>query len=194
MISGIISDRCALFGCVLPTLALASSQARAQNIPLGSHVRVFPLAPAQPSEGSLAALSPDSLSVRVGMSSTLTTLPMDSVRSIDVGQGVRASHGVVLRDAGIGAAIGIGVVLIAAKAVCSSNSDDLCSLNAFVAAVPIGVAGALLGAHVGRRDQREQWERVFERARTTSLLVGPTAHHGFAIGLSIPFGSGVAAQ
>ena len=189
-----LSDRLALLRRLCLVMAAGSPMLSAQSIPLGSHVRVFSLAAAHPSEGSLAALSPDSLSVRIGMSSLLTTLPMDSVLAIDVGQGVRASHGAVLRDAGIGAAIGIGVVLIAAKAVCARNSGDLCVLNAFVAAVPIGVAGALLGAHVGRRDQREQWERVFERARTTSLLVGPTAHHGFAIGLSIPFGSGVAAQ
>jgi hypothetical protein len=183
-----------LLGGLYLALAVGSPALSAQNIPLGSHVRVFPLATAHPSEGSLAALSPDSLSVRVGMSSTLTTIPMDSVLAIDVGQGVRASHGVVLKDAGIGAAIGIGVVLIAAKAVCSGGSDDFCGLEAFLTAVPIGVVGALLGAHVGRRGEHEQWERVFERARTTSLLVGPTAHHGFAIGLSIPFGSGVSAQ
>lgn len=73
--------RRAHIGSVFLALALARSCASAQNIPLGSHVRVLPLVPAHRSEGSLAALSPDSLSVRLGMSSTLKTLPMDSVRA-----------------------------------------------------------------------------------------------------------------
>jgi len=195
MISGIISDRCALFGCVLLTLALASSQARAQNIPLGSHVRVFPLAPAQPSEGSLAALSPDSLSVRVGMSSTLLTFPMDSVRSIDVGEGVRARHGVVLRDTGIGLALGVGAAILLTKAGCATNHSSgdggvPCEIGYVVAGVPLGILGAVIGAHIAKNHKTEQWDRVFERASEMSLLVGPAPHRGFAVGLSIPFGDG----
>ena len=190
------STRCVRYGAVLVTIALASLTALAQVIAPGSHVRIYPLAGTQPSEGSLLAMTSDSLSLHIGSSSIVQTLPMDSVRAIDVGQGTRARH-VVLRDAALGAAIGIGVVFLADRAVCADRHDQssTCDINAYLFGIPVGIGGALIGAHIGKNGRKEQWKRVFDRERVAKVLVGPTAHHGFAVGLSIPFGgSGSAAE
>jgi hypothetical protein len=189
-----ISDRFAF--ALMVAMASTSSDAGAQNIPLGSHVRVFPLAGTTPSEGTLAALSPDSLSVRLGMSASMsTTIPMDSVRAIDVGTGVRATHGDVLKGAGIGLALGVGVAVLATNLACASDrasgeSPVACELGYVLFGIPAGIVGAFAGAHVAKNHKREQWDRVFDRGGMASLLIGPTGHHGLALGVSIPYGSG----
>jgi hypothetical protein len=191
-----IRDRSAFTCALLLAMAFTSPNAGAQNIPLGSHVRVFPLAGAEPSEGTLAAMSPDSLSVRLGMSeSLLKTIPMDSVRAIDVGKGVRARHGAVLKGAGIGLVLGAGVAVLATSMGCASDrASDLgqlqCDLGYVLFGIPAGIVGAFAGAHVAKNHKSEQWERIFDRDRMASLLLGPTQHHGVALGMSIPFGSG----
>jgi len=189
-------DRSAFTCALLLAMAFTSSSADAQDIPLGSHVRVFPLAGTEPSEGTLAAISPDSLSVRLGMSaSVLKSIPMDSVRAIDVGKGVRASHGAVLKGAGIGLVLGVGVAVLATSLKCASDRTSgegpaMCDVGYVLFGIPAGIVGAFTGAHVARSHKREQWERLFDRDRVTSLLLGPTQHHGVAIGMSIPLGGG----
>jgi hypothetical protein len=186
------------FGCGVAPLVLflalaCASSAGAQVALPGTHVRVAPISGATPLEGSLVSIDDDSLSLRLGLSSTKVSLPMDSVRSIDVGEGLRARHGAVLRDTGIGLAIGVGLSVVVTRIGCHTHSDPECDLDYVLLGVPLGIGGALIGAHIGKNHKGEQWERVFDRARTTSLLIGPMPHHGFAIGLSVPLGGGAAA-
>jgi hypothetical protein len=175
-------------------IALAwTVSASAQVAAPGSHVRIAPVSGATPLEGSLVAINADSLRLRLGLSSAVVSLPMDSVRTIDVGEGVRARHGAVLRDAGIGMAFGIAVAVGVTKFGCATNyqSGDggiPCEVGYVLLGVPLAIGGAVIGAHIAKNHKREQWDRVFDRASTTSLLIGPAPHHGFAIDLSIPLG------
>jgi hypothetical protein len=177
---------------VLLVALACAAPADAQLALPGSHVRVTPMSGAIPLEGSLVAIDDDSLSLRLGLSATKVSLPMDSVRTIDVGEGVRARHGAVLRDTGIGLALGVGLSVVVTRIGCHTHSDPECELDYVLLGVPLGIGGALIGAHIGKSHKSEQWDRVFDRARTTSLLIGPTPHHGFTIGLSIPLGGGAA--
>jgi hypothetical protein len=107
---------------------------------------------------------------------------------------VRATHGAVLKGAGIGLALGVGVAVLATSLGCASNRASgegpaLCEVGYVLFGIPAGIVGAFAGAHVARNHKREQWERQFDRDRVTSFRIGPTQHHGVAIGVSIPFGS-----
>ena len=162
--------------------------AGAQTAAPGSRVRIVPVADALPTEGSLVAMTPDTISVHVGMSSTMVSLPMDSVRAVDVSRGIHSSFGHVVRNGAIGLVAGVGVVALIGAGICRHDPNGLCSVNAAVIAVPVGILGLVAGVVIARSHKKEDWDRIYERSRTASLLVGPTPR-GFAVGLSIPFGT-----
>jgi hypothetical protein len=177
--------------CAAALLLLATSAcaASAQTAAPGSRVRIVPLSDALPTEGFLVAMTPDTVSVHVGLSSTMQSVPMDSVRAIDVSLGIYSNFGHVVRDGAIGLVAGVGVVALIGTGICRHDSNGYCSLNAAVIAIPVGVLGLVSGVVIARSHKKENWDRIYERSRTTSLLVGPTPG-GVLVGLSIPFGSG----
>ena len=93
-----------------------------------------------------------------------------------------------MRDGAIGLVAGVGVVALIGSGICHHDSNGLCSVNAAVIAVPVGVLGLVSGVVIARSHKEENWDRIYERSRTASLLVGPTPR-GVLVGLSIPFGS-----
>jgi hypothetical protein len=169
---------------------IASAPARAQVATAGSRVRITPMGTDTRTEGLLAASTPDTISVHPGLGGPLVSVPMDRVRAIDQSEGIHSSFGTVMKDAGIGTAIGIGAVALVGTAVCHVSHDDLCGLYAVVLGVPAAAAGFVIGALVGRGDRHETWRRVYERPQSTSLLIGPAPRGGVAVGLSIAFGGG----
>lgn len=176
-----------LVACALACAAGARSVA-AQSVPPGSHIRVVPLAAALPTEGSLVAMTSDTISLHVGLSSTLISLPMDSVRAVELSLGRYASFGKVMRDGAIGLVAGAGAVLLIGHVYCGRDTG-YCGLSTVLIAVPVGVGGLIGGIAIGRSQRKEQWERVYERPPSTALLIGPAPHGGFAVGASISFGS-----
>jgi hypothetical protein len=188
---GLVKSATIVFALMSSALA-----GRAQAVAPGSHVRIYPVVGTTPSEGSLVIMTSDTITLHIGMSNRMVSMPMDSVRAVDVGEGVRARHGAVLRDTGIGMAFGLGIAVLATKAGCATpqggDGEIPCDVGYVLLGVPLAIGGAVIGAHIAKNHKSEQWNRVFDRARTTTLLIGPTARHGFAVGLSIPFGGGAA--
>ncbi|MEP7085998.1 MAG: hypothetical protein ABI884_01585 [Gemmatimonadota bacterium] len=179
----------ALLAAALVTLCGVG--ACAQVIAPGSRIRVIQTGVALPTEGSLVAMSSDSISLHLGMSSTLLSMPMESVRAVDLSRGRFTSFGTVARDGAIGLAVGVGVVALGGKLFCAHSGGAYCGIDAALLAVPFGVVGLVSGVAIARRHKTEHWERVHDRP-ATGLLIGPAPRGGLAIGLSIPFGSGAA--
>ncbi|MDQ2929495.1 MAG: hypothetical protein M3Y05_01565 [Gemmatimonadota bacterium] len=177
-----------LVACAL-AYAASARRVAAQTVPPGSHVRVVPIGPALPTEGSLVAMTSDTISLHIGLSSTLVSLPMDSVRELELSHGRYASFGKVMRDGAIGLVAGAGAVLLIGHVFCGPDSKGYCGLSTALIAVPVGVGGLIGGIAIGRSQRKEQWERVYERPPSTALLIGPAPHGGFALGASISFGS-----
>lgn len=175
---------------ILVACAFACSSLRvaAQTVPPGSHVKVVPIGPASPTEGLLVAMTSDTISLHIGLSSRLISLPMDSVREVELSHGRYASFGNVMRDGAIGLVAGAGAVLLIGHVVCGRDTSSLCGVNAVLVAVPVGICGLIGGIAIGRSQRKEQWERVYERPSSTALLIGPAPHGGFAVGASISFG------
>ncbi|MBA2685176.1 MAG: hypothetical protein H0U66_11875 [Gemmatimonadaceae bacterium] len=169
-------------------VSLCGAQAYAQVIASGSRIRVIQAGAALPTEGSLVAMSSDSISLHLGMSSTLLSMPMDSVRAVDLSRGRFTSFGTAARDGAIGLVVGVGVVALGGKLFCAHSGGDYCGLDAALLAVPFGVVGLVSGVAIARRHKTEHWKRVYDRP-ATALLIGPAPRGGFAVGLSIPFGS-----
>jgi len=171
------------------SLLLLVSFARAAGAQIaapGSRVRIVPLANVLPTEGTLVAMNPDTISVQVGLSSTMLSMPMDSVRTIDVSRGIYSNFGHVVRDGAIGLVAGVGLVVLIGSGTCGGGPD--CALGETLIAVPVGALGLVAGVLIARSHKTESWDRVYERPRTTSLIIGTTPR-GFAVGLSIPFGA-----
>ena len=91
-----------------------------------------------------------------------------------------------MRDGAIGLVAGVGLVVLIGSGTCGGGPD--CALGETLIAVPAGAIGLVAGVLIARSHKTESWDRVYERPRTTSLIIGTTPR-GFAVGLSIPFGA-----
>ena len=87
----------------------------------GSRIRIVPLDGETRKEGTLVAMTDDSLSYRPGLSDAMLTMPMDSVRTVFVSDGLHSRTGHTLRFGLIGAGIGFGVGAIITAASCVQN-------------------------------------------------------------------------
>lgn len=176
---------CALVCAVVIACAPASAQ-----LPVpGSRVRIAAVSPASQTEGIVVASTADTIRLQPGLGGgPLLSLPMDSVRTIDRSEGIHSSFGTVMKDAGIGAAIGVGAVALVGTATCHISSDDLCTLNAVAFGISAAAVGFVTGALIGSGEKRETWTRVFTREQSTSLLIGSAPRGGVALGLSFAFG------
>jgi hypothetical protein len=182
--------------CVATVLALIvqSSVAHAQAALPGSRVRIVPLSGGMRVEGTLVAMTNDSLSYRPGLSDTMLTLPLDSVRSVFVTDGLHARTSHTLRSGLIGAGLGVaaGTLITALNCAHEKTSRDMvlpCGVEYVLLGVPLGAVGFLGGVLTGRSQKSEKWERVYDRSQSTSLIVGPAARGRVTLGLSVPFGS-----
>jgi hypothetical protein len=178
------------YALTLGATLIASASMRAQVATPGSRVRIIPIGTTTQTEGLLVASTRDSISVHPGLGGPLLSVPMDSVRAIDQSEGIHSSFGTVMKDGGIGAAIGVGAVAVVGTATCHISHDDLCGLQAVVGGILAGAAGFVTGILIGRSHKGETWKRVYERPQSTSLLIGPAARGGVAVGVSIAFGDG----
>jgi len=182
--------RAALYAAVVAVTLLPPNTSRAQVAAPGSHVRIVPLNGGPRREGTLVVMMNDSITYRPGLSNTTLTMPMDSVRQVFASDGLRTRTGRTLRSGLIGAGIGMGSMISLGLLSCHiDNHDSSCGLGFYVAAVPAAVLGFLTGALIGHSHYSEDWERVYDRSQSTSLLIGPAPHERLAVGLSIPFGS-----
>jgi len=114
---------------------------------------------------------------------------------VDVSDGFHTRPGHILRGAAIGTGVGIGVAVLYTAGDCLGHPHGsggyACETDLWLG-VPLGAVGFLTGAILGREHKSENWQRIYERSKTTSLRIGPTRGR-FAIGISSPFG-GDAAQ
>jgi len=177
--------------------ALVSSAigARAQAVAPGSHVRIVHVSKGNRAEGSFVTMTADSLTYRPGLATSMVTISMDSVAAVDVSDGFHTRPGHILRGAAIGTGVGIGVAVLYTAADCMGHPHGSggypCETDLWLG-VPLGAVGFLAGAIFGHEHKSENWQRIYERSKTTSLLIGPRPRGGFAIGFSMPFGGGSA--
>jgi hypothetical protein len=169
-------------------IALWSNEIAAQDSTLveGSHIRIQSADETRSHEGTFRAFTADSIRFSPGLDTATETLPLSRVGRIEVLR-YRSGAGSVLKDAAIGSGVGLGATLAFAGG-CALTKHD-CSLGAlFISPLMIGT-GFLVGALIGADARSEHWSRVYPSARRASLLIGPMSHGGFALGLSVPFGS-----
>ena len=170
-----------------------STDALAQAALPGSRVRIVPVNGDTRREGTLVVMTDDSLSYRPGLSDAMLTMPMDSVRTVFVSDGLHSRTGHTLRSGLIGAGIGfgLGAIITAGSCVEDAGKPQLlpCNVGYVLLGVPLTAAGFIGGVLIGRGHKSDNWERVYDRSRSTSLIVGPSPRGGLALGVSIPFGS-----
>jgi hypothetical protein len=172
----------------LAAIALWSSEIAAQDSTLtaGSHIRIQRVDEAQIREGTFRAFTTDSIRFSPGLDTATETMPLSRVGKLEV---VRYQSGVgsVLKGAAIGSGVGLGATLAAAGG-CRLVKRD-CDLGLILVSPIVIGAGFLVGALIGADERSEHWSRVYPSDRRASLLIGPMPHGGFALGLSVPFGS-----
>jgi hypothetical protein len=164
-----------------------SSAAVAQDSALapGSHIRIQSEDDKQLHEGTFRALTSDSLIYSPGLATSTRSIPLSSVGKIEVSRyNLKARS--VLTDAAIGTGIGLGGTLAIAGGCAVFHSDCF----ELIVAAPLLIGGGfLVGALIGSQNRSQHWDRVYPPERSASLLIGPMPQGGFAIGMSVPFGS-----
>lgn len=174
---------------VLLLLALSSRQLTAQDeaITYGTHIRIQASDERQVREGAFRSLTSDSISFSPGLDTSVQTLPMSRVRTIEVSRGM-SSTGSTVKGGAIGVLLG-AAVSGAMLYRCDHGGNELCGVGVALA-TPVLVGGGLLaGVLIGRGSHKEKWSRVYPRDHDVSLLVGRSAHGGMSVGLTFSFGS-----
>jgi hypothetical protein len=172
----------------LAAIALWSSEIAAQDTTLaaGSHIRIQSADEARIREGTFRAFTTDSVRFSPGLDTATETMPLSRVGKIEVVR-YRSGAGSVLKGAAIGAGAGLGATFAFAGG-CRLIKQD-CDLGLVVFSPVLIGTGFLVGALIGADERSEHWTRVYPSERRASLLIGPMPHGGFALGLSVPFGS-----
>jgi hypothetical protein len=169
-------------------IAFWSNEIAAQDstIAAGSHIRIQRADEAEIREGTFRAFAADSIRFSPGLDTATETMPLSRVGKIEVVR-YRSGAGSVLRGAAIGSGVGLGATLAAAGG-CRLVKHD-CDLGLVLLSPIVIGTGFLVGALIGADERSEHWSRVYPSDRRASLLIGPMLHGGFALGLSVPFGS-----
>jgi hypothetical protein len=155
----------------------------------GTRVRIVRIGDSETHIGSLVRLSPDTVTFQPGLGNVAVAFPLDSVRTIEESHGMHADAGRIVRDAGIGAGIGLVASIVVVKATCHGPSDTLGCAPAYVILGGLAVVGGLVGgALVGGDHATERWKTVYPPEESTSLLVAPGPRGGVSIGLAVAFG------
>jgi hypothetical protein len=155
----------------------------------GTRVRIVRIGDSETHIGSLVRLSPDTVTFQPGLGNVAVAFPLDSVRTIEESHGMHADAGRIIRDAGIGAGIGLVAAFPVVKAMCHGQQEDSwgCAY-AYLGGGLAVVTGLVVGALVGGNHPAEHWNRVYPPKESTSLLVAPGPRGGVSIGLAVAFG------
>jgi hypothetical protein len=140
--------------------------------------------------GTVVALTPDTLEVRLSDRADAAHLPLDQVTRLEVSRGMARQP---LRRAGIGFAVGAavgaaGVAASEAGSDCDESGGRIClgaGGGALLGGIFYGAVGGVLGLVVGVIPY-EKWERVTLVERRISL-VAPRGSHGQGVGLRLEF-------
>ena len=159
----------------------------AQTLTPGTRVRF-----SHPGEGTrtgtVVALTPDTLEVRLPGRAEAAHVPLDQVTRLDVSRGMQRQ---LLRRAGIGFLVGaaVGAAGVAAEeSGCHASSGQFClgvGGGAIIGGMFYGSLGGVLGLVAGVIPS-EKWERVPREARRISL-VAPSGSRGRGVGLRVAF-------
>lgn len=176
-----------LIAVLLAGVVMLPELASAQAVTPGSRVRF-----SHPGEGTrtgtVVALTPDTLEVRLPDRAEPAHLPLDQVTRLDVSYGWQRQP---LRRAGIGFAVGaavgaVGVAVSEAGSDCNESGGQIClgaRGGAILGGIFYGALGGVLGLVAGVIPS-EKWEPVRLEARRISL-VSPSGSRG--VGLRIAF-------
>ena len=136
--------------------------------------------------GTVVALTPDTLEVRLPDRADAAHVPLDQVARLEVSRGMQRQP---LRRAGIGFVVGaaVGALGVAAsESDCHENSGQICfgaGGGAMIGGIFFGAVGGVLGLVAGVIPS-EKWERVTLEQRRISLVT-PARSRG--VGLKIAF-------
>jgi len=158
----------------------------------GMHVRIGRDGESVLQEGSFVSASADSLRMRPGSGTGVISVPIRSIRTLDVSNGPHVSAVHVFKDAAIGGGIGVGTTVVIIALSCdSSRSDDgpTCGIVPYLIGVPLTLLGIGIGTWIGVDHPINEWRRTYDRGRTTGLYLGPTRRGDLAIGVSVAFGA-----
>jgi hypothetical protein len=133
----------------------------------------------------------DSLVVGTMTSDETWTLPVESLRSVEVSGGKRSRPAAIGRGAGFGALLGasVGAVLGFADGDDECAEGNWCIIQfsaadkAVMGGLAVGVLGGAVGGILGAANPGERWQRVPIRR----LSAGPTVGGGFAAAVSVGF-------
>lgn len=152
----------------------------------GSRVRVLRIGDDVPQEATLVELRHDILVIQPGGCCAVDTIPIASLATLDVSQGVSVSPTRVLGGMALGGMAGVGAGWLVTVIGCKApDAPGTCAL-AGVRWIPLlAVGGIVAGALWGMESTTEQWERIYPPERV-SLLVAPSSGGGVSIGLRLP--------
>jgi len=138
--------------------------------------------------GTLVALTPDTLEVRVEGRASSTRLPLDQITRLDVSRG-REQH--LMSRAGLGFVLGAGLGALGTAAVqsgCHPSGDQFCfgtGDGALIGGIFYGAVGGVVGLIAGAIPS-ESWEKVsLEPRRITVVAPSSNGRHG--VGLRVAF-------
>lgn len=157
------------------------------RVRFGDEIRFTVAYSAEPLTGWLAAISEDSVIIRIERRKYVA-VPVTSIFDLEVKRRGRATLGMVVGGL-VGVAAGVG---IAANNVSNCRDEwfaDLCEANnatLYLAPVALAVAGGFLGRAIGGLIAPERWESVPLRR----LALSPVANGEPGISIKITLASG----
>lgn len=132
--------------------------------------------------GRVGAVAPGWLTLQGGENGQDLTVPITSVRKLDVTRGQKS-------NGGVGLLVGAGVGVIAATLMCAGrrcNEYDSGPSQTPGAVLVLGLGGGLVGGIIGAVIRTDRWEEVPVRPQVSTSL-GPNAP--LRVSLSIPHGN-----
>lgn len=120
--------------------------------------------------GTLIAFRSDTLYLAHEAGTSTEPIPLAALRNLEVSRGQRSKW-----------ATGLGIGLLAGAAAGAAlgraefgEGFDLSSRDAaLLGAVPFGVVGALIGAHIGSSSKAEAWQNVLRRRSRAAVGTSP---------------------
>jgi hypothetical protein len=162
---------------ILIAALLVPQLVSSQTLTPGSRVRVsHPFAGIR--TGTVVALTPDTLEMRLGEDSVSVHLPLVEVTRLEVSRGKRRH----MSDAAVGLVVGAAVGAVAGYATGDNDCSHefICfdrSATAAIGGIFFGGLGGVIGLVKGVIPT-ETWERVPLQARRVSLVAAPSGRGG----------------
>ena len=171
--------------CAAALLAVLPRRGHAQQAPVlppdGSYVRV--LVSDGMKVGTLLWSRSDTLSLGYCCGVAPDTIPVDSIRTMDVREGTGSSTKHVVGGMAIGLVAGAGLGYGIGTLNCRKQRENgLCDVGTALGTVAFGLAGLIVGGVVGAIiDKKHAWRPVRLR-----VSVAPDPRSGLRLGLAIP--------